>query len=164
MKQIDDTLMWASSVEEMYNRTAEYLSLVSKNGVVLNPLKFKFCKKEVDFSGFTVGNGTIRPMEKHLEAIASFPRPTSTTNMKSYMALCNQVAYAFPIKEILQPFRDLLCAGRKFYWDDTLQTLFENSRKVISDCAAVDISSFDMEIVTSLETDWCKEGMGYWLQ
>ena len=41
-------------------------------------------------------------MKKHLEAIASFPRPTSTTDMKSYMALCNQVAYAFPIKEVLQ--------------------------------------------------------------
>ena len=42
VKQANNTLIWAFSVEEMFTRTFEYLQLVGNNGIVLNPKKFRF--------------------------------------------------------------------------------------------------------------------------
>ena len=79
--------------------------------------------------------------------------------MRSYLALCKQVSYAFQVKTVLDPFRELLQEGKKFYWDHVLQSLFEKSREIISNAASEGIKTFDMNKLTSLETDWSKTGM-----
>ena len=40
VKQVDDMLLWANSVEESYRRTVEYLKLVGNSGIIINKKKF----------------------------------------------------------------------------------------------------------------------------
>ena len=63
----------------------------------------------------------------------------------------------------MQPFRDLLKAER-WYWDETLTKLFEDSRKNILDKIKHGVSSFQAGRPTCLSTDWSKEGIGFILQ
>ena len=90
-------------------------------------------------------------MRKHLEAIADFPPPTNRTDMRSYLALCEQVSYAFQVKTVLDPFCELLQEGKKFYWDHILQSLFKKSREIISNAESEGIKTFGMHKLTSLE-------------
>ena len=39
---IDDTLLWAKDIEEAFKHLAEYLTLVGRNGIILNSEKFHF--------------------------------------------------------------------------------------------------------------------------
>ena len=47
-------------------------------------------------------------MESHVEAIRNFEEPANITNLWSFMAMCEQVAYATTIKDDLFPLRELL--------------------------------------------------------
>ena len=44
VKQVDNILQWASSVEQMYERMFKYLQLVGNKGIILNPAKFRFSR------------------------------------------------------------------------------------------------------------------------
>ena len=61
----------------------------------------------------------------------------------------------------MEPFRDLLKKGQKFYWDDRLQTLFQQSKSEILRRAEEGVRSYDLHKPTCLTTDWCKIGLGF---
>ena len=48
---IDDTLLYAKNLEEAFRQVAEYLSLVGRNGIILNSEKFHFGEDTVDWTG-----------------------------------------------------------------------------------------------------------------
>ena len=75
--------------------------------MILNPGKFKFGVLETNYAGFRVGNGKVKPLESHIEAIRNFAEPSNITDMQSFMDLCKQVSYAARIKDDLLPFREL---------------------------------------------------------
>ena len=95
IKIVDDTMLYEESMEECFFATCRYIDLCARNGVVFNPTKFKFGRKEVDFAGFTVTDEGVKPTRKMLEAIASFPKPVSLTGARAWFGLVNQVAYSF---------------------------------------------------------------------
>ena len=73
---VDDTLLFEAGIGDCFLATCRYVDLCARNGVVFNPDKFKFGRREVDFSGFNVTDEGVRPTKRMLEAMASFPNPT----------------------------------------------------------------------------------------
>ena len=102
-----------------------------------------------------------KPAESTLFAIKNFPTPTCTTDIRSWFGLVNQVAYTFSQSRIMEPFRDLLKKGQRFYWDDRLETLFQQSKSEILSQAEEGVRSYDLRRPTCLTTDWCRIGVGF---
>ena len=48
---VDDSLIYAKTLEEAFFKTAEYLSLMGQNGILQNPDKFQFGTKTVSGQG-----------------------------------------------------------------------------------------------------------------
>ena len=44
-KCVDDTVLWADSIKEAFDQVCSYLTLVGRNGIVMNPAKFVFAEK-----------------------------------------------------------------------------------------------------------------------
>ena len=42
VKCVDDTLLWADTIEESYKQTIDYLQLCGHNGIMLNPKNLNF--------------------------------------------------------------------------------------------------------------------------
>ena len=163
VKCVDDTLLWDDSIEESFFHTWEYLQICEDNGITLNKDKFQFCKDTVDFAGLKVTPSGIQPSDKILDSIKNFPKPTDITGARSWFGLVNQVAWAYSMQETMQPFRDLTKPGSKFYWDATLDKIFEESKKKLIQSSIEGIQTFDLKRHTCLQTDWSREGMGYLL-
>ena len=114
--------------------SCNFLTLCSQNGIVFNQKKFQFCKNEVEFAGFIIGENDVRPAPKILDSIQSFPVPKNISDIRGWFGLINQVAPFFANRAVMEPFRQLLkpsSQGKKIYWDDNLTRLFEESKKVI---------------------------------
>ncbi|MCP3680923.1 MAG: hypothetical protein GY782_11975, partial [Gammaproteobacteria bacterium] len=165
-KCVDDSLLWSNTLEEAFYKTCEYLTLTGKNGIIMNPKKFVFGKKEVEFAGFVIGKDTVKPSAKMLEAIEKFPEPRTITDVRAWFGLVNQVSPFFAARPALQPFRELLKSPgttKKIYWDENLGKLFAESKRTIVEEVMNGIQTFSMSRPTLLATDWSKEGMGYML-
>lgn len=162
-KCVDDTLLWAKNIEENFHQTCLFLTKCGENGITLNPKKFHFGKSEVEFAGFVISNDNVKPCSRYLEAISNFPTPTDITGVRSWFGLVNQAAYALSLTKDMAPFRDLLKPNNKFYWDETLQLLFENSKRSIVQQIQEGVKIFDPNRHTCLITDWSKTGTGFCL-
>ena len=163
VKCVDDTLLWASDIEQCFTQVAEYLDLCGHNGVILNPDKFTFAADEVEFAGFNITSTSVIPCNKFFRAISEFPTPTSLTDIRSWFGLVNQVSYAFSMTEQMQPFRALLKSGSKFEWTDELERTFQASKLAIVQEIENGVRIFDKTKPTCLATDWSKSGIGFWL-
>ena len=162
-KCIDDTLLWATDLEASFHQATKWLDLCGRSGITLNPEKFIFGADTVEFAGFEVTRESVRPSQKYLCAIGSFPTPQNITDIRSWFGLINQVAYTFSMTERMSPFRSLLKPDTPFQWDDTLHKLFEESKTVILDEICKGVKTFDKTKPTCLVTDWSKDGIGFWL-
>lgn len=163
VKCIDDTLLWADSIEESFFQAVRWLDLCGRNGIILNPSKFKFSRQTVEFAGFEITSSTVQPCPRFLEAIEHFPTPKNVTDIRSWFGLINQVSYAFASAERMLPFRQLLKPDKSFEWTTELDDIFHESKAMIIKEIQRGVEIYDKNKPTALVTDWSKDGIGFWL-
>jgi hypothetical protein len=63
----------------------------------------------------------------------------------------------------MAPFRELLSKKQKWYWDETLTSIFNESKEKIVNLIREGVRAFEKDRVTCLSTDWSKVGIGFTL-
>ena len=162
-KCVDDALLWADDIEESFWQSVNWLDVCGNNGITLNPNKFVFGADEVEFAGFEITLTDVRPCSKYLQTILDFPTPKNHTDIRSLFGLVNQVSYAFSMTKRMEPFRQFLKPGTPFFWDDEMDAIFNESKRVIIAEIEKGVRIFDVRKPTCLATDWSKTGIGFWL-
>ena len=144
-------------------RTIDFLIRVGQAGIVLNADKFHFARRIVDFAAFRISDETIQPFPKNMDAIRDFPTPTSTTDIRSWFGLVNQVVNCAQLRDIVAPFKPFLSPRCRFEWTPELERAFQASKEsVIAEiCHGVEI--FDPTKLTCIRQDWSRQGIGYFL-
>lgn len=160
---VDDGCLWDDTIEQAFWHTFDHIKHCADHGVVFNREKFKFAREDVEFGGFEVTMDGYRPSPQIISSIKNFPTPTNITDIRSWFGLVNQVAYTFSQSSIMEPFRDLLKKGLRFYWDDNLEALFNKAKEEIIKQSTEGVRTFDMSKATCLATDWSKTGIGFTL-
>ena len=160
---IDDTLLWDNSIEEQFHRCCKFLDRCAENGVILNPTKFAFAQRELDFLGFRVTNTGVQPTKEFTDNILTFPSPANITDVRSWFGAVAQVSYSFASCPTMQPFRHLLSSKVPFSWSAELEASFKASKQEIVEQCRKGVRSFNPALPTCLATDWSRQGMGYWL-
>ena len=160
---IDDTCLWADTLEENFFQTRRWLDICGRHGIVQSPDMYLFGSDTVEFAGFVITPTDIQPSDKHIRAIRDFPTPQNITDIRSWFGLINQVSYCDSLRNDMAPFREHLKPSSTFYWDDQLQQVFEQSKAAILDKITDGVRIFDSNCVTCLATDWSKKGIGFWI-
>ena len=141
---IDDTILWDSNLEDSL---------------------FKFGRDEVDFSGFNITKDGIKHTSGMIDTISSFPTPQNITGIHSWFGLVNQVAYAFAQAEVMALFRELLSTkNQQFYWDEALESAFQQSKQKIVEMISEGVRSFKIDQPTCICSDWSKTGIRFFLR
>ena len=153
--------MWAGTVEDSFFQACEWLDLCGRNGITLNPRKFQFAQDTVDFAGVSITPTNVKPLTKFLDSIEKFPTPSDITGARAWFGLVNQGAYAFSMAKRMQPFRHLLKPKSQFKWTDELDSLFQESKKVIIQEMKDGVRLFQPSRPTCLVTDWFTTGIGF---
>ena len=131
-------------------RTIDFLTGVGQSSIVLNPDKFQFAQKNIDFAGFRVSDMTIEPLAKYLDAIRDFPSPASTTDVRSWFGLVNQMTNYAQLHETMAPFKPFLSQRCKFEWSPELEVAFQTSKKTIVEAICEGVEIFDLKRRTCL--------------
>ena len=110
-----------------------------------------------------MSENTIEPLPKYLNAIRDFPTPKSTTDIRSWFGLVNQVANYAQLRDHLEIFRPYLSPRHSFQWNDELNTAFSDSKSAITKAIRKGVEIFDIKKPTCLRPDWSCKGIGYFL-
>ena len=160
---VDDAVFYDDTLQQHWWRTIEFLTLVGQAGIVLNPDKFQFAKRSVDFAGFRISESVVEPLPTYLNAIREFPVPKNITDIRSWFGFVNQVANYAQLRELLAPFRPFLSPKQKFEWSDELYKAFANSKTTLVNAFKRDVEIFDPSRRTCFRPNWSNRGIGYFL-
>ena len=155
--------MWDSDLESHWWRMIDFLERLGNNGIILNPDKFQFAKRTINFAGFQISDSQICPLGKFLNAIREFPTPSKITDVRSWFGLVNQVAHYNQLTNHIAPFKPLLSSKNKFEWTPELNTAFLKSKLAIIEVIKEGVEIFDINKRTCLRPDWSKTGIGFFL-
>ena len=59
-----------------------YLRLMVSQGITLNPSKFQFSQRNIEFGGFSITSDEVKPLAKYLNAIKWFPTAKNITDIR----------------------------------------------------------------------------------
>ena len=86
---LDDILVASRSAAEHVEHLRVVLTVLSANGLLFNPSKCVFARPVVDFLGHRVSGAVIVPLQRHVEAVLSFPPPSDVNQLQCFLELVN---------------------------------------------------------------------------
>ena len=72
------------------------LNILEQNDLYLKPEKCEFEKEEIEYLGVIVGHNTLHMDPKKLAAVAEWPIPRNTTNIRQFLGFMGYYQYFVP--------------------------------------------------------------------
>ena len=123
---LDDLIIPARSEDENVEKLAQVLNLASNHGLIINWNKCCLVAKRVEYLGYFVENGSIKPSEQKTRAVLHFPKPNSTKDIQCFISLAGYFRKFIPqFAVIARPLSYLLKDGTRFEFGPAQEESFE---------------------------------------
>lgn len=156
----DDICIYAKTWEDLIKNLIEVLKLLKLARLTLNLSKCKFGMRRIDYLGYTIGEGELRPGERKVIAISEFPCPKSKHDVRRFIGLANFLRrFVINFSRIAAPITNLLKDEVPFVWLDSQQAAFDKIKHTLSSRPALKLYNPKAE-VTELHTDASAVGLG----
>ena len=156
---VDDLLVFAPDRETHDQTLRKVLTLIRDHGLGLNKKKCSFHLNSVDFLGFHVEDGTVKPAADRLQSLIGFPLPGDLKSLRRLIGMATYFSkYIQHFSDLLKPLLDLknslsmnACTNPIIdYWPPDALTSFSTIKSELSDAVLV-VPSSDEELI--LRTD-----------
>ena len=141
---IDDSLLWDDDIATSFWHTLSYINLYAKNGIIFNPDKFRFAEDTIEFPSFEITD----LQQDSFSPFRTFRGHQTSAVCDPYASLTHS-----PKHQSLPPFCDLLEKQKPFCWDDTRETIHQNSKKEIISSIKHSVTTFEVKRPTCLARD-----------
>jgi len=136
---IDDVLIVANSKEEAFTRLKVVLKALSDAGFSFNIKKCTFFKTGIEYLGFYIKEGEIKPHPRKKEALSALSQPTTATQLRQFIGLASYFRQFVPrFSEQMKPLYQLSGTVQGFVWKQN----HEEIRKKIIDVLTIFTLSF----------------------
>lgn len=106
---LDDVLIFSQTPEEHLRHIDMVLTRLEENQLYVKPSKCVFFADELEFCGFVVGKGLLRPVPMKVDVLKNWPRPTNVHEVRQFLGMAEY--YRRCIKDLAKisaPLSDLL--------------------------------------------------------
>lgn len=132
---LDDILIFSNSKEEHQRHVREVLERLRRFRLFANPKKCQFSATEVEFLGFIVSTEGVAMDQSRVDAIRSWPKPTSYHEVQVFLGFCNFFRrFIHRYSQIAGPLTGLLKGSQKgkksgpFEWPESAEQAFRQLR------------------------------------
>jgi hypothetical protein len=155
----DDIIVLGKTQQEHNNNLNAVLATLQECGLTLNRDKCKFSVSQVTFFEYTISANGIRPTDETVTAIRNAPKPSSASEVRSFLGLVNCCSRFIPnFSTIAAPLRQLTHKGAPFTWTKLHQNAFESFQKTLTSNSVM--AHFDPSAPTQLRVDASPFGLG----
>ncbi|KAK7915940.1 hypothetical protein WMY93_011701 [Mugilogobius chulae] len=158
---LDDVVIYSSSWEDHLCHLQEVLQRIRAAGLTINPRKCSLAHREVQYLGYTIGYGKIKPQVEKMEAIRSFPVPTTKRKVRGFIGLVGWYRKFVPhFSERSAVLTNLTKKNvpNKVRWTEECEQAFNDLKEAV--CTEPVLASPDFSQPFILQTDASQTGLG----
>ena len=157
---IDDVIVFSATFEEHISRLKLVFDRLREANLKLKPSKCNFARSTVNYLGFLVSSDGIAPDPTKLDAVQSFPTPTTVKEVRSFLGLCNYYRrFVKDFAKIASPLNHLTRKNVPFIWNSDCETAFVALKSRLSSPPILAYPNFDLPF--HLYTDASQYALGY---
>jgi len=149
---LDDIIVPSRTWDEMLEDLESVLKALSVANLMLKPSKCSFGMRTLDYLGFRITDGEIRPGRK-IDALVNCPRPQDAHEVRRLMALAGYFRrFIVKYAEVAEPLTRLTGKDVLYHWQAEQQTAFEALRSKL--CTEPVVAMYNIGAkVTEVNTD-----------
>lgn len=137
---LDDWFIDAASWTEMLVKLKEVLECLKGANLTLKPSKCWFGAREIEFLGFVIKEGTIRPGSGKTKTIRDFAVPRDVHGVRRFLGLTGFFRrFVASYATIALPLTNLTKGGTRFTWEEPQQGTFEELKNALIHTPVMDM-------------------------
>jgi len=155
---LDDMIVEGRDWDDMLGKLKLVVDRLRDASLTLKPSKYQFGTEQVEFLGFVVKNGEIRPGRE--KGLIPGPVPCDVNSVRRFLGLTGFFRrFVHGYATIAGPLTALLCKGVKFQWADGQEQAFRKLQNALVGDTVQTMFRRDAE-VTELHSDANADGLG----
>ena len=158
---IDDIIIHSTSWDIHLRHLEAVIQALREAGLTANPKKCSLALEEANYLGYTVGRGNVKPQEKKVDAIATWPQPQTKCQVRTFLGLMGYYRQFIPnFASIAAPLHELTSksAPNKVKWTDQTEQAFNRLKTALCSETVLHTPDFSRRFV--LQTDASEVGLG----
>lgn len=156
---IDDIVLYSDTWEQHVDRLRQLFERLRMANLTINLAKSKFGQKHIEYLGFHLGDGQVRPAEAKIKVLQQFPPPRTRKELRRFLGMAAfYKKFCKDYSEIVLPLTKLSSPKLTFVWSDECQLAFQRIKDMLTAHPVLAIPSFDKPF--KLLTDASNVGMG----
>ncbi|GFW69072.1 transposon Tf2-9 polyprotein [Trichonephila clavipes] len=156
---MDDLLIPSQNEAEGLIKLRLVLRTAADFGLEVNLKKCNFLQHKIEFLGYIIENGTIKPSPSKTQAVQNFPQPQTPRQLQSFIGLTSYFRKFIPhYARIARPLSDLLRDNVKFKFGPTEIASFQELKNILSENPVLYV--FQQGYPLELHTDASSLGFG----
>ena len=151
---LDDIVIYSKILEDHLVYIPEVFGRLREANLKITPKKCDIAKKELQYLGHIVSVDGVLPTNKRMQAVESFPRPKTQTEVRSFLGLAGY--YRKFIKNSAQislPLTSLKKNTIPFVWAAACKDAMKTLQQALIRPPILTTSDFNLPFL--LQTDWC---------
>ena len=168
VKNVDDFLIWAATLEELEVQINKLMEMCKKMNLKLSPAKFKI-SDSVKFGGTIISSKKLKdghvifmdPPDKRVVAVTEMPNPKNKKEVRVLCGMISSLAAWFPNVQFNTSNLRAACAeNRKFEWNEAMANEFKQIKHVFK--TQIRLSPLDPSKRINIITDGANStGIGF---
>ncbi|GBN43865.1 Transposon Tf2-9 polyprotein [Araneus ventricosus] len=156
---MDDFIIPARDEIQGLEKLKRVLRVASEYGLEINFKKCQFLKRKIEFLGYVIEEGTIRPSPPKTTAVQNVPQPKNVKQMQSFLGLTGYFKKFVPgYSKIAKPLSDMLRNGAEFEFGPMQRQAFDRLKELL--CQSPVLHIFQQGKPIELHTDASSYGFG----
>jgi hypothetical protein len=157
----DDVLSHTGSWDTHMTSLREFFTRIRNAHLTLKPSKCSLGYDNISFLGYELGKGCLKPLSSTVDKIMRAPRPTTKTQLRSFLGLIGYYRSFVPNFALLAlPLTDLTKKGlpNVLEWTDAQERAFNSLRQYLVNPPILRLPDYKKQFI--LQTDAASEGIG----
>ncbi|XP_057708757.1 uncharacterized protein tanc1b isoform X4 [Corythoichthys intestinalis] len=156
---LDDILIFSRSLQEHHQHVRMVLQRLLENKLFVKAEKCEFHQGSIQFLGFIVEKGQLRPDPAKIKAVAEWPTPTSRKQLQRFLGFANfyrRFIQNYSMRA--EPLTRLTSNKRPFVWSPVAEAAFVSLKRSFTSSPVLVHADPDLPFV--VEVDASSSGVG----
>ncbi|UYV65505.1 hypothetical protein LAZ67_3004542, partial [Cordylochernes scorpioides] len=149
---LDDVIIPAKDWREMIERLREVLERIRSAKLTLKPSKCEFGRREVEFLGYVISTGGLKPGPRKIKAREEFPEPKNVHDIRRFLGLTNFFRrFVKDFARKAEPLSRFTKKGTQFEWKEEQRKSFGGLRNDLVEYPV--LAHYNPELKTEVHCD-----------